>query len=105
MHPPRPIQLRTSAVSLVKEAILEGLASPSNASNESVFASPLLIQTLGPILFQPNPPDFFASEIPEEAIHTEMPRLVECLAFYYVLLLRDVENHVRFHIILPLTES
>ncbi|KAK0222140.1 hypothetical protein IW262DRAFT_958881 [Armillaria fumosa] len=84
-------QMRVAAVGLVKEAVLEafGNNTPSN-----LFTSPRFLQVLGPILFRPNPPDFFSSvpllTVLEES--SEPARLVECLALLYVLILQDKKN-------------
>ncbi|KZT70520.1 hypothetical protein DAEQUDRAFT_708620 [Daedalea quercina L-15889] len=91
-------QMRIAAVGLVKEALLEALASPpgSAEAQRNVFASPALLKTFGPIILRPDPPDLFAPgntlEL-EEFLDTKEPlRLVECLSLYYILLLRDVHN-------------
>lgn len=91
--------MRTAAIGLVKEAVLEGLSCPKG---ENVFASPFLLQTIGPYVFRLDPPDLLASiaGVGELKDSPEPARLVECLNLYYVLLLRDVDNRVRvFHII------
>lgn len=85
-------QMRVAAVGLVKEAVLDGLATPG----ANIFASPLFVQVLGPVLFRPNPPDLFTTHISLKDIEesSELPRLVECLALYYVIIQRDVRNRV-----------
>ncbi|KAK0503674.1 hypothetical protein EDD18DRAFT_472592 [Armillaria luteobubalina] len=85
-------QMRVAAVGLVKEAVLETFGNGAPSSN--LFASPRFLQVLGPILFRPNPPDFFSSvpllRVLEEP--SEPARLVECLALLYVLILQDKKN-------------
>lgn len=92
-------QMRVAAVGLVREAVLEALAtSPGSAeSSRNVFASPLLLQTIGPIVLSTNPPDLLTAGNlqPKDFLGSSEPlRLVECLAFYYVLLQRDIHNRV-----------
>lgn len=85
-------QMRVAAVGLVKEAVLEAFGSSAPSSN--LFASPRFLQVLGPILFRPNPPDFF-SPVPSLTVleeSSEPARLVECLALLYVLILQDKKN-------------
>ncbi|KAH9985665.1 hypothetical protein BJV74DRAFT_554635 [Russula compacta] len=88
--------MRTAAIGLVKEAVLEGLLYPKgeNPKGENVFASPFLLQTIGPYVFRLDPPDLLASiaGVGELKDSPEPARLVECLNLYYVLLLRDVDN-------------
>ncbi|KIL56923.1 hypothetical protein M378DRAFT_188495 [Amanita muscaria Koide BX008] len=83
-------QMRTAAVGLVKEAVLEGLAS----SSQHIFASRVFIQVFAPILFRTNPQDFFSKNFNPEEMHDsyEASRLIECLSLYYVLLQRDKAN-------------
>ncbi|KLO09408.1 hypothetical protein SCHPADRAFT_916667 [Schizopora paradoxa] len=82
--------MRIAAVGLLKDAVLSALASPSS----NVFASPILLQTFGSVVLRPEPPDLFSQSILLEEFDEmdERKRLVECLSFYYVLLLRDVDN-------------
>jgi len=83
--------MRTAAIGLVKEAVLEALSYPNT---ENVFASPLLLQTIGPHVFRLDPPDLLTSiaSVDELKNRPEPARLVECLNLYYVLLLRDRDN-------------
>ncbi|KAF8621780.1 hypothetical protein AX15_007516 [Amanita polypyramis BW_CC] len=83
-------QMRTAAVGLVKEAVLEGLAS----SSQNLFASPIFMQAFGPILFRPNPPDYLSGEYTPAGLceSYEASRLIESLSLYYVLLIRDSAN-------------
>ncbi|KAI0064986.1 hypothetical protein BV25DRAFT_1799966 [Artomyces pyxidatus] len=91
-------QMRTAAVGLVKDAVIEALSPPSAATDtlatSNVFASPLLLQTLGSFIFRPDPPDLFASppSLDEFQESNEPARLAECLGLYYVMLLRDVDS-------------
>jgi hypothetical protein len=86
-------QMRVAAVGLVKEAALEFLSR----DEPSIFASPMFLQILGPTLLRPDPVDLFNSKIPFSDMQdsSEPSRLVECLALYYILLLRDKRNRVR----------
>ncbi|KAF8341783.1 hypothetical protein F5887DRAFT_975970 [Amanita rubescens] len=83
-------QMRTAAVGLVKEAVLEGLGSTS----QNMFASRLFIQTFGPILYRPDPPDYLSKDYSTQELceSYEIRRIVESLSLYYVLLLRDKMN-------------
>jgi hypothetical protein len=96
--------MRTAAIGLVKEAVLEALSYP-NAEN--VFASPLLLQTIGPYVFRLDPPDLLKSiaSVDELKNRPEPGQLVECLNLYYVLLLRDTDNRVRMSNITSLRGS
>ncbi|KZT10353.1 uncharacterized protein LAESUDRAFT_721690 [Laetiporus sulphureus 93-53] len=91
-------QMRVAAVGLVKEAVLEGLSTTMGSSDaaRNVFASPIFLQTLGSTILQTDPPELFTSgeqlSLAEFLESAEPLRLVECLALYYVLLLRDVQN-------------
>ncbi|KAJ8701345.1 hypothetical protein PTI98_000144 [Pleurotus ostreatus] len=82
-------QMRIAAIGLIKDAIFEGLSSPS----PDLFASPALFSGLGAILLRPDPPSFCSdcdygqlSESPEPS------RLVQCLSLYYAVLTRDQKN-------------
>lgn len=86
-----PPQMRTAAVGLLKEAVMEGLS----ADAQSVFASPLLLSTFGPIILRPDPPDILDTATREDFLDGPEPlRLVECLGFYYVWFQRDRDNRV-----------
>ncbi|KAF7350353.1 hypothetical protein MVEN_01340000 [Mycena venus] len=84
-------QMRVAAVGLVKEASLESLL---HEDKPNIFASPFFLQVFGPILFRPDPVDFFRPDLSLSEIEDslEPARLVECLSLYYVLLLRDNLN-------------
>ena len=86
--------MRTAAIGLVKEAVLEAVPHPKT---ENVFASPLLLQTIGPHVFRLDPPALLDSIGGVDALkdNPEPARLVECLNLYYILLSRDVDNRVR----------
>lgn len=90
-----PAQMRAAGVGLVKEAVLAALAAP----RPSPFASPLVLRTFGPVLFRPDPPELFARpegvDVGAFVESAEPRRLTECLALYYVLLMRDADNRVR----------
>jgi Uncharacterised protein family, YAP/Alf4/glomulin len=96
--------MRTAAISLVKEAVLEALSSLKAGD---VFASPLLLQTIGPYVFRLDPPDILTSitEIDASKDSSVYARLVECLGLYNILLSRDVENKVRVSYITSLFGS
>ncbi|KAI9510194.1 hypothetical protein F5148DRAFT_977142, partial [Russula earlei] len=83
--------IRTAAIGLVKDAVLEALSDPNTAS---VFASPFLLQTMGSCAFRVDSPDLLISigGVDERKDSPELARLVECLNLYYILLLRDVDN-------------
>ena len=86
--------MRTAAIGLVKEAVLEALSSQQV---ENVFSTPLLLQTIGPYVFRLDSPNILASITGIDALKNspEPGRLVECLGLYYILLSRDVGNRVR----------
>ena len=86
--------MRTAAIGLVKEAVLEAVSHPKT---ENVFASPFLLQTIGPHVFRLEPPTLLESIGGVDALkdNPEPARLVECLNLYYILLSRDVDNRVR----------
>jgi hypothetical protein len=96
--------MRTAAIGLVKEAVIEALLHPKT---ENVFASSFLIQTIGPHVFRLDPPNLLASISGVDALKDspEPPRLVECLNLYYILLSRDTENRVRVSYITVLRGS
>ncbi|KAH7924912.1 hypothetical protein BV22DRAFT_474169 [Leucogyrophana mollusca] len=84
-------QMRAAAIGLLKEAVLEGLTL---ASASNVFASKVLLQVFGGVLFRTTPTDFLSIAHNAEEIQESLEpgRIVECLSFYYVLLQRDREN-------------
>ena len=86
--------MRTAAIGLVKDAVLDALSHPKA---ESVFASPFLLQTIGPHVFRLDPPNSLASisRVDELKDSPEPTRLVGCLNLYYILLSRDMDNRVR----------
>ncbi len=86
--------MRTAAIGLVKEAVLEAVSHPKT---ENVFASPFLLQTIGPHVFRLDPLVLLDSISGVDTLKDspEPARLVECLNLYYILLLRDVDNRVR----------
>ena len=87
-----PPQMRVAAVGLLKEAVLESFTT----KDKNMFASPLLLSTFGPIVLRPDPPDLLDSVSLDDFLDSAEPlRMVECLGFYYVLLLRDTHNQVR----------
>jgi hypothetical protein len=84
--------MRTAAIGLVKEAVLEAVSHPKT---ENVFASPFLLQSIGPHVFRLDPPALLDSIGVDELKDSPEPaRLVGCLNLYYILLLRDVDNRV-----------
>ncbi|KAF7984425.1 hypothetical protein HWV62_14488 [Athelia sp. TMB] len=84
-------QMRSAAIGLVKEAVLEGLVQPNG---QNIFASPQFMTTFAPILFKQNPPDLLSLGLsPEKFLETAEPsRISESLNLLYVLLLRDKDN-------------
>lgn len=92
--------MQISAVGLLKDAVLEALnVSDDSGKTSNPFASPALLQTFGYTVMRPNPPDILSKTLTpsgwKDFLESNEPsRLVECLAFYYVVLLRDVRNLV-----------
>ncbi|KAI0037221.1 hypothetical protein K488DRAFT_75526 [Vararia minispora EC-137] len=89
-------QMRVSAIGLAKEFIVDSLGrhSKDRKNCPCIFATPIVLQAIGPFVFRPDPPDLL-SPVPCLNEFVELPeskRLVECLGLYYVLLLRDVDN-------------
>ncbi|PFH47936.1 hypothetical protein AMATHDRAFT_6284 [Amanita thiersii Skay4041] len=82
--------MRSAVVGLIKEAVLEGFA----CSSTNLFSSPAVMRVFGPILFNPNPPEFFSQDFTPDELNEsfEVTRIVEVLAFYYVLIQRDTQN-------------
>ena len=90
-------QMRTAAIGLLKEFVLEALQAPVSSGEQDIFGSPLLMRSFGPILFRTMPSDYLATIRFAEDIEKslEPSRISEVLSFYYVLLQRDKENKVR----------
>ena len=94
-------QTRIAAISLVKENVLHGLDGtnilPVISPLEDIFGTSRFLEILGPVLFRPDPHDLFDNpsfDLDEFIYSPEPNRLIECLAFYYVLIQRDTENRV-----------
>lgn len=106
-------QLRTAAIGILRGAVLAEIETAQAAkkdSEQSLFASPALLDALGPILFRLEPLDLFekcasapASQEAERKMRddilkfadSEMPAMIAgALNFYYVLLSRDMNNLV-----------
>lgn len=99
-------QTRIAAISLVKESVLHGLDGtnilPVLSPLEDIFGSSRFLEIFGPVLFRPDPHDLFDNPNfdPDEFIYSPEPnRLIECLAFYYVLIQRDTENRVSARVV------
>ncbi|THH07047.1 hypothetical protein EW145_g3654 [Phellinidium pouzarii] len=93
--------LRVAAVGLLKDAVLASLnasaPAPSAPTSRSPFASPALLRTFGYVVLRPDPTDLFSRPADQASLNafldtSEPKRLVECLSFYYVLLMRDTAN-------------
>lgn len=100
-------QVQIAAISLVKESVLHALDGtnvlPLLSPLEDIFGTSWFLEMLGPVLFRPNPNNLFDDPNfdPDEFISSPEPnRLIECLAFYYVLIQRDTENRVGARIML-----
>lgn len=86
--------MRVAVVGLLKEAVLEAVASPE----PNIFASQVFAEAFVPLLFRAYLPS--NSRDPEEVLRLfletpEPRRLVEALNLLYVLLQRDRSNKVR----------
>jgi len=94
-------QTRIAAITLTKESVLHALNGtnilPVSSPSRDVFGTSRFLDILGPILFRPNPRDLFEDpnfDLGDFAYSPEPNRLIECLAFYYVVIQRDTENRV-----------
>ncbi|KZO99549.1 hypothetical protein CALVIDRAFT_495099 [Calocera viscosa TUFC12733] len=92
-------QMRVAAVGLVKEHVLAALRQTTT----SPFSSPVLMQTVGPILLRPQPSDLFEHnlQLSEFVDSYEPARLVECMSFVYVLLQVDQQNRTAVRDAMP----
>lgn len=106
-EPAHPPQTRIAAISLTKESVLHALNGtnilPVISPLEDIFGTSRFLDILGPVLFRPDPHDLFDNpsfDLDEFIYSTEPNRLIECLAFYYVLIQRDTENRVGTQVIL-----
>ena len=94
-------QTRIAAITLTKESVLHALNGtnilPVSSPLGDIFGTSRFLEILGPILFRPNPHDLFDDpnfDLDDFVYSPEPNRLIECLAFYYVLIQRDTENRV-----------
>ena len=85
----------------MKENVLHALNGtnvlPVLLPHEDIFGSSWFVEILVPFLFRPYPHDLFDNpnfDLDEFIYSPEPNRLIECLAFYYVLVQRDTENRV-----------
>ncbi|KAI6045333.1 hypothetical protein EDC04DRAFT_141381 [Pisolithus marmoratus] len=87
-------QMRGAAVGLLKEVTLGALSSPNCSMEPNPFASPTLLRAFGPVLFKTSPPNFLTLSHTREELERslELLRIIDCLSFLYVLLLRDTKN-------------
>ncbi|KAI6010136.1 hypothetical protein EDC04DRAFT_813901 [Pisolithus marmoratus] len=87
-------QMRGAAVGLLKETTLSALSSADYSTEPNPFASPTLLRAFGPVLFKTSPPNFLTLNHTREELERslELLRIIDCLSFYYVLLLRDTKN-------------
>ncbi|KAK7031302.1 hypothetical protein VNI00_013557 [Paramarasmius palmivorus] len=88
-------KMRTASISLVREAVVEAL-DLENDKRIGIFASPLFLKEFGKIVLAPDPLDIFNKEDREmtDDMKEELGRLTECLALYYVLIVRDKKNRI-----------
>lgn len=91
--------MRVATISLVKDAVLDALATTKSRLERNALASPQLFSAIGRVLLRPEPPDLFENTGEEKLRQfleeSEPARLTECLGFYYVVLERDEMNLVR----------
>jgi len=90
--------MRVAAISLVRDSVLDALATTTSRAERNALASPQLFAAMGRVLLRPEPPDLF-EDTSEEKLkmfleEIEPARLTECLGFYYVVLERDEKNLV-----------
>ena len=90
--------MRVAAISLVRDAVLDALATTKSRAERNSLASPQLFAAIGRVLLRPEPPNLF-EDTSEEKLErfleeSEPARLTECLGFYYVVLERDEKNLV-----------
>jgi len=94
-------QTRIAAITLTKESVLHALNGtnvlPTLSPLGDIFGTSRFLEILGPVLFRPSPHDLFDDpnfDLDDFIYSQEPNRLIECLAFYYVLIQRDAENRV-----------
>ncbi|EJT98560.1 hypothetical protein DACRYDRAFT_110994 [Dacryopinax primogenitus] len=92
-------QMRVAAVGLIKDNVLPALKE----KNASPFSTPVLMQTLGPILLRPQPNDLFEHNLQlSEFIDSYEPaRLTESMSFLYALLSIDKANRTAIRDAMP----
>lgn len=90
--------MRVAAISLVRDAVLDALATTQSRAEGNVLASPQLFAALGRVLLRSEPLDLFEDtsekKLKEFLEESEPARLTGCLGFYYVVLERDEKNLV-----------
>jgi hypothetical protein len=90
--------MRVAAISLVRDAVLDALATTQSRAERNALASPQLFAAMGRVLLRPEPPTLFEDtseqKLKEFLEESEPARLTECLGFYYVVLERDEKNLV-----------
>jgi len=88
--------MRVAAISLVRDAVLDALATTQSRAERNALASPQLFAAMGRVLLRPEPPTLFEDtseqKLKEFLEESEPARLTECLGFYYVVLERDEKN-------------
>ena len=74
--------MRIASVGLVKEHFLKVFNAASPMKDAPFFQSCVFLRTFGPILFRPNPPDLFGTNLELNDLHDnpEPARLSECLS-------------------------
>lgn len=90
--------MRVAAISLVRDAVLDALATTKSRAERNALASPQLFAAIGRVLLRPEPPNLFENTSEEKLERflegSEPARLTECLGLYYVVLERDEKNLV-----------
>jgi hypothetical protein len=90
--------MRVAAIGLVRDAVLDALATTKSRAEGNVLASPQLFAAMGRVLLRSEPLDLFEDtsekRLKEFLQESEPARLTECLGFYYVVLERDEKNLV-----------
>ncbi|KAJ3781194.1 hypothetical protein GGU10DRAFT_320691 [Lentinula aff. detonsa] len=89
-------KMRIAAIGLVKDAVLRALEQDQGeySGNMNVMTSPRFLQVFAPVLFvlKDSIVKLDGEDLERDETITELTRLGEVLALYYVLVMRDMRN-------------